>query len=138
MRDTTAHDYLEVGVEVKLDTFIEDMAAAYGWADLVVCRAGALTVSELAAAGVGAILVPFPHAVDDHQTANAGFLEREGAAVLVQQADLTAPALTDLLRRMLADRSRLVGMARAARRLARADAAQRVASLCVEQGGLER
>jgi UDP-N-acetylglucosamine--N-acetylmuramyl-(pentapeptide) pyrophosphoryl-undecaprenol N-acetylglucosamine transferase len=138
MRDTTAEGYRGAGVEVKLDAFIDDMAAAYGWADLVVCRAGALTVSELAAAGVGAILVPFPHAVDDHQTANAGFLEREGAAIVVQQADLTVPVLADLLCRMLADRGRLLGMARAARRLARADAAQRVVSLCVEQGRLRR
>ncbi len=73
--------------------FIEDMAEAYGWADLVICRAGALTVSELAAAGVGAMLVPFPAAVDDHQTHNARFLVREGAAVLIADRELTAERL---------------------------------------------
>jgi UDP-N-acetylglucosamine--N-acetylmuramyl-(pentapeptide) pyrophosphoryl-undecaprenol N-acetylglucosamine transferase len=136
MADTTADSYRDAGVTARLEPFINDMAAAYGWADLVVCRAGALTVSELAAAGVGAILVPFPHAVDDHQTANAGFLARAGAAIIVQQVNLTASVLADLLRELLADRDRLLVMARAGRRLARADAAQRVASLCVEQEAL--
>ncbi|MBL8259774.1 MAG: undecaprenyldiphospho-muramoylpentapeptide beta-N-acetylglucosaminyltransferase, partial [Candidatus Competibacteraceae bacterium] len=82
--------YRESGVAARLTPFIEDMADAYGWADLVLCRAGALTVAELAAAGVGSILVPFPFAVDDHQTANARFLERGGAALIRQQAELTA------------------------------------------------
>ena len=125
--------YQEAGVTVRLTPFIEDMAAAYDWADLVLCRAGALTVAELAAAGVGAILVPFPFAVDDHQTANARFLERSGAARVVQQADLNAERLAVLLRETLSDRQHLQTMAEAARRLAKTEAAEQVAQTCLEQ-----
>ncbi len=82
--------------------FIEDMAQAYAWADLVICRAGALTISELAAAGVGAILVPFPAAVDDHQTHNAQYLVQEGAAVLIHDRDVTAERLADELQELCA------------------------------------
>jgi UDP-N-acetylglucosamine--N-acetylmuramyl-(pentapeptide) pyrophosphoryl-undecaprenol N-acetylglucosamine transferase len=109
------------------------MAEAYGWADVVLCRAGALTIAELAAAGVGAVLVPFPFAVDDHQTANARFLEQGGAALLIQQADLSAERLADLLRELGSDRARLVQMAEAARRLAKIEAADQVATVCLEQ-----
>jgi UDP-N-acetylglucosamine--N-acetylmuramyl-(pentapeptide) pyrophosphoryl-undecaprenol N-acetylglucosamine transferase len=77
-------------VDGEVTPFIEDMAEAYAWADLVICRSGALTIAELAAVGVAAILIPFPHAVDDHQTANARYLADNGAALLVQQSDLTA------------------------------------------------
>lgn len=133
MQESAAHAYREANVDVRLEPFIEDMASAYGWADLVLCRAGALTVAELAAAGVGAILVPFPHAVDDHQTANARFLERGGAALIIQQRDLTAQSLAELLRELLPDHRRLLAMAEAARSLARIDAAERVALLCLEQ-----
>ncbi|HMQ11826.1 MAG TPA: glycosyltransferase, partial [Candidatus Competibacter phosphatis] len=118
---------------VRLTPFIEDMAAAYGWADLVLCRAGALTVAELAAAGIGAILVPFPFAVDDHQTANARFLEQGGAAQMVQQAELSAECLAALLRELLDDRQRLLAMAEAARRLAKTEAAEQVARACLER-----
>jgi UDP-N-acetylglucosamine--N-acetylmuramyl-(pentapeptide) pyrophosphoryl-undecaprenol N-acetylglucosamine transferase len=128
-----AEAYQAVGVKARLETFIEDIASAYGWADLVLCRAGALTIAELAAAGVGAVLVPFPYAVDDHQTANARFLERGSAALVVQQAGLTAERLAGLLRELLQDRLRLLAMAEAARRLARIDAAERVAMICLEQ-----
>jgi len=124
--------YRDAGVTVQLHPFIEDMAAAYGWADLVLCRAGALTVAELAAAGVGSILVPFPYAVDDHQTANARFLERAGAAAIAPQAELTPARLAGLLQPLLSDRSRLLAMAQAARGLARADAAAQVARICLE------
>ncbi len=133
LQEPATRAYQEAGVEVRLQPFIEDMAAAYGWADLVLCRAGALTVAELAAAGVGAVLVPFPHAVDDHQTANARFLERGGAAVVAPQAELTAARLAELLRQLLRERGRLLTMAQAARRLARIDAAERVAAVCLEQ-----
>ena len=109
------------------------MAQAYGWADLVLCRAGALTIAELAAAGVGAILVPFPFAVDDHQTANAQFLQREGAALIRQQAELTPERLAALLKELFADPQRLLRMAEAARRLAKIDAAEQVAQACLEQ-----
>jgi UDP-N-acetylglucosamine--N-acetylmuramyl-(pentapeptide) pyrophosphoryl-undecaprenol N-acetylglucosamine transferase len=133
MQASAAAAYEQAGVEARLEPFIEDMAAAYGWADLVLCRAGALTVAELAAAGVGAVLVPYPYAVDDHQTANGRFLEQGGAALLVQQANLTAASLAELLRTLLGDRDRLLEMAEAGRLLARVDAAERVAGLCLEQ-----
>ena len=132
MLESAASAYQEAGVKVQLEPFITDMAAAYGWADLVLCRAGALTVAELAAAGVGAVLVPYPYAVDDHQTANARFLERGGAALVVQQSALTAEALAELLRDLLRDRARLLAMAKAARRRARADAAEQVAAQCLQ------
>ena len=125
--------YRTAGVAVRLTPFIDDMAAAYGWADLVLCRAGALTVAELAAAGIGSILVPFPFAVDDHQTANARFLEQGGAALIRQQAELTPEMLAGLLREALGDRGRLLGMAEAARRLARLEAAEQVATVCLQQ-----
>lgn len=111
------------------------MADAYGWADVVLCRAGALTIAELAAVGVASILVPFPAAVDDHQTHNAAYLVKANAAILIQQKDLTAEYLSQLLIDFIRAphaRSRFLEMAVAARQLAKPDAAQRVASLCIE------
>lgn len=125
--------YREAGITARLTPFIEDMAEAYGWADRVVCRAGALTIAELAAAGVGSLLVPFPFAVDDHQTANAHFLEQGGAALLVQQAELTAERLAAILSDRLSDRSQLLRMAEAARGLAKIEAAEHVARVCLDQ-----
>ncbi|MCK8516291.1 undecaprenyldiphospho-muramoylpentapeptide beta-N-acetylglucosaminyltransferase [Methylonatrum kenyense] len=122
--------YAEAGVSVQLETFIEDMAAAYAWADLVICRAGALTVSELAAAGVASWLVPLPHAVDDHQTANARVLADAGAAVLIPQSDLSAGSLAAALRN--ANRDQLRGMAERARAQAAPRATERVADICLE------
>lgn len=133
LREAAETAYREVGISARLTPFIDDMAEAYGWADLVVCRAGALTIAELAAAGLGALLVPFPFAVDDHQTANARFLEQSGAALLIQQADLTAERLATMLRDDLSDRTCLLRMALAARSLAKNDAAERVALACLEQ-----
>lgn len=132
MLDEAQTAYQEAGMEVRLEPFINDMAEAYGWADLVLCRSGALTVAELAAAGVGSVLVPYPHAVDDHQTVNARFLEQAGAARIAPQENLTAEHLADHLQTLLADRHRLLTMAEAARRLARPDAAEQVAALCLE------
>jgi len=129
--DETLEHYRAAAVTARVEPFIDDMAAAYGWADLVVCRAGALTVAELAAAGVGAVLVPYPHAVDDHQTRNAAYLSDVGAAVVIQQAELTRERLRELWS-SLADRSRLLTMARAARSLAQPQAAATVAALCWE------
>jgi UDP-N-acetylglucosamine--N-acetylmuramyl-(pentapeptide) pyrophosphoryl-undecaprenol N-acetylglucosamine transferase len=111
------------------------MAEAYGWADLVVCRAGALTVSELAAAGVASVLVPYPFAVDDHQVGNARYLADVGAARLVIQRDLTVAGLTALLTELLGDRERLSTMADAARERAQPDAAGRIAAACLEAAG---
>ncbi len=107
--------YRRAGVDATLEAFIDDMASAYAWADLVVCRAGASTIAELAAAGCGAVLVPFPAAVDDHQTRNGAYLVSRGAAVLVAEAQLTGESLARTLRALLADRAALLAMAQAAR-----------------------
>jgi UDP-N-acetylglucosamine--N-acetylmuramyl-(pentapeptide) pyrophosphoryl-undecaprenol N-acetylglucosamine transferase len=123
------------GVRADVRPFIEDMAEAYGWADLVICRSGALTVSELAAAGVGAVLVPFPAAVDDHQTHNARILVREGAAVLIGDRELTAERLATELKRLCAGREKLLAMAERARRLARPHATEELAASCLELAG---
>lgn len=122
--------YAQAGVQARVEPFIADMAAAYTWADLVLCRAGALTVAELAAAGVGSLLVPFPHAVDDHQTHNAAVLAQAGAAEIIQQTELTAGRLAERLHALGRDRAQLVDMARRARAQARPDAAARVLALC--------
>jgi len=124
--------YREHEVEARVDAFIDDMASAYTWADLVVCRAGALTVAELCAAGLGALLVPFPYAVDDHQTRNAQAMADVGAARIVQERDMQADTLATHLRALLADRARLVAMAEGARTLARPDAARTIAARCLE------
>ena len=121
--------YAAADVSAQVEPFIDDMAAAYAWADLVLCRADALTIAELAAAGVGAILVPYPHAVDDHQTRNAHYLVDGGAASLLPQAEMDAERLAELLH---LDRERILDMARAARRLALAGATAAVADVCQE------
>jgi UDP-N-acetylglucosamine--N-acetylmuramyl-(pentapeptide) pyrophosphoryl-undecaprenol N-acetylglucosamine transferase len=127
--DTLQRNYAQAGVQANALAFIEDMAAQYSDADVVICRAGALTVSELAAAGVASILVPFPHAVDDHQTHNARFLADAGAAVLVQQRDLSARGLADLL--LAFTRDKLLDMANRARALAKPEATAAVADVCM-------
>ncbi|MEM9057880.1 MAG: undecaprenyldiphospho-muramoylpentapeptide beta-N-acetylglucosaminyltransferase [Pseudomonadota bacterium] len=119
--------YAEAGVEARIDAFIDDMPAAYAWADLVVCRAGALTVAELGAVGVAALLVPFPYAVDDHQTANGQHLVAAGAAVLAPEATLDAESLAAALRKLLGDRERLLAMAQKARGTAQPDATEALA-----------
>ena len=124
--------YAQAGVAAEVVPFIDDMAASYGWADLAVCRAGALTVAELTAAGLGAVLVPFPHAVDDHQTRNAEALLAVGAAELMQERDLQPAALAQRLQTLLGDRDRQLAMAAAARTLAKPDAAQVIAHACME------
>ena len=122
-------NYAAVGVQAHCVSFIEDMAGAYEWADLVICRAGALTVAELAAAGVASILVPFPHAVDDHQTGNARFLVNVGGAFLLPQGELTPDAIA-LIRNY--SRGQLLEMAEKARSLAKPDATEEVANICAE------
>ena len=121
--------YAAVGVQAHCVPFIEDMAGAYEWADLVICRAGALTIAELAAAGVPSILVPYPHAVDDHQTGNAKFLVHAGGAFLLPQTTLT-PEAVSLIRNY--SRQQLLEMADKARSLARPDATTDVANICAE------
>lgn len=124
--------YAKAGVEAQVVAFIDDMAGSYDWADLAVCRAGALTLAELTAAGLGAVLVPFPHAVDDHQTRNAEALVAIGAAELVQESELDIQILAQRLESLLGDRRRLLAMAEAARTLAKPDAAQVIARACME------
>jgi UDP-N-acetylglucosamine--N-acetylmuramyl-(pentapeptide) pyrophosphoryl-undecaprenol N-acetylglucosamine transferase len=131
-RDTTEAAYRAAGIQAEVRPFIDDMAAAYANADLVVSRAGASTIAELAAAGVGSILVPFPAAVDDHQTKNAEWLGRVSAAQVVSETGLTAPELANRIATLFGNgRSRLLAMAEAARALAVTDAARRVADLCL-------
>ncbi len=129
---STRDCYVRHGVQARVEDFVTDMAEAYGWADLVLCRAGAMTIAELAATGVGAILVPFPHAVDDHQTRNARFLSEQEAAILVPEDELDAARLGALLGELAGARERLLDMARTARSLARPHAAQEVAAMCLE------
>ncbi len=130
-RQALEDHYREAGVDANLVEFIDDMASAYAKADLVICRAGAMTVSELAAAGVASVLVPFPFAVDDHQTTNAKFLADAGAAELLPQSEMTADRLAGLLVSMTRDR--LAEMAGHARALARPEAAERVVEVCAEE-----
>lgn len=118
------------GAAVRCEPFIDDMASAYLWADLVLCRAGALTVAELAVCGRPSILVPLPQAIDDHQRHNARFLSERGAALLVPQAQLDAPALAATIAGLARDPARLRQMAAAAHACARADAAAAVADRC--------
>lgn len=124
-------NYADANVRADVRPFIEDMAEAYAWADLVICRAGALTISELAAAGVGAILVPFPAAVDDHQTHNAQYLVQESAAVLIHDRDVTPERLASELQRLCQGRGKLLAMAERARLLAKPKAAEDLFQSCV-------
>ncbi len=127
--------YAEHGVNVELLPFIEDMAEVYAWADLVVCRAGALTVAELCAAGVPAIFVPYPAAVDDHQTANARPMVDAGAAAMIAESELTAESLAELLREWLQSRALLSKSAKTARSLACPNSLSRITEICLQQAG---
>jgi len=133
--DEALEAYAAAGVDAEVQPFINDMAEAYAWADLVICRSGALTVAELAAAGVASILVPFAHAVDDHQTRNAEYLSFANAAIILPQASLAPQTLANTLKPLLSDRGTLLSMARAARQLALPDAAEKVVEACSEWVG---
>lgn len=128
----TAERYREAAVEAEVAPFIKDMAGAYAWADLVICRAGALTVSELAAAGLPSFLVPLPHAIDDHQTRNAEYLAKEGAAFLLPQHATDADQLAAQLTEVLMHPEKLKAMGRTARSLAKPDATRTVVDICLE------
>jgi UDP-N-acetylglucosamine--N-acetylmuramyl-(pentapeptide) pyrophosphoryl-undecaprenol N-acetylglucosamine transferase len=131
--DEARQSYRDAGVDGRVDAFIQDMAAAYAWADLVVCRSGASTLAELCAVGVGSVLVPFAAAVDDHQTRNAEYLVERGAAELLKQDDALATNLEGVLRALAATPARRMQMAQAARALAKADAAERIADIILEE-----
>jgi UDP-N-acetylglucosamine--N-acetylmuramyl-(pentapeptide) pyrophosphoryl-undecaprenol N-acetylglucosamine transferase len=128
--DALQANYAAAGVTAEVRAFIDDMAAQYTWCDVVICRAGALTVSELAAAGAASVLVPYPHAVDDHQTYNAQFLSQAGAALLLPQTEISAEKLAQLISNLT--RAKLLEMAKAARALAKPEATESVARICME------
>lgn len=128
--ETVQKLYEQSAIKADIRAFLDDMANQYANADVVICRAGALTIAELAAAGVASVLVPFPHAVDDHQTYNARFLSEHGAAVLLPQTELSAEKLAQLLRGLT--RERLQAMAQAAHSLAKPDATAQVVKICAE------
>ena len=131
--ETVQKLYAEAGVKADIRAFLDDMANQYANADVLICRAGALTIAELAAAGVASVLIPLPIAVDDHQTHNARFLSEHGAAVLLPQQELNAEKLAQLLRGF--SREKLLAMAQAARSLAKPDATQQVAQVCIALAG---
>jgi UDP-N-acetylglucosamine--N-acetylmuramyl-(pentapeptide) pyrophosphoryl-undecaprenol N-acetylglucosamine transferase len=124
--------YKECNVDVEVMPFINDMAEVYAWADIVICRAGALTIAELAATGIASILIPFPYAVDDHQTENAKYLANEGAAILIQEAQLSIEKLKELLLKFYQAPEQIIQMAHKARLLAKPTSTDDVANLCLE------
>ena len=132
--EATQAAYASAGVAAEVLPFIDDMAAAYAWADFAICRAGAMTICVLQAVGLGAVLVPFPAAVDDHQTRNAESMVQLGAALLVQERDLDAPRLAGMIAELAPDRPRLLRMAEAARGAVQHDAAATLAGLCMAAG----
>jgi UDP-N-acetylglucosamine--N-acetylmuramyl-(pentapeptide) pyrophosphoryl-undecaprenol N-acetylglucosamine transferase len=132
--DAALKAYRQARVEADVTPFIDDMAAAYAWADVAVCRAGAMTIAELQAAGLGALLVPLPVATDDHQTKNAETMVHIGAGRVLQERDLTAESLCACIADLTADRGRMLRMASAARSARVTDAAVQVANLCLAAG----
>ncbi len=134
MREDAVRAYAAAGVEASVEPFIADMAAAYAWADVVVCRAGALTLAEVCAAGVASVLIPLPTAVDDHQTKNGRYLVERGAAVLLKQDGTLAERLSTTLRELDGEATKRLEMANAARSLAMPDAADRVADAVLQVG----
>lgn len=131
--EKTQAQYQQLNIDAKVVPFIDTMPEAYAWADLVICRAGALTIAELAAAGIGSILVPYPSAVDDHQTKNASYLVSANAALLLPQPAVSPTQLHTLLAELAQDRSRLLVMANAARQLAMANATQTITEYCLQR-----
>lgn len=130
--DAARAAYAEAGVEARVEPYIDDMADALGWADAVIARAGAMTVAEIATVGVGALFVPFPHAVDDHQTRNAEWLVAAGAARVLPESEADPARLAQELGQLLSDRAALADRAQRARALAQPDAAETVARTLLE------
>ncbi len=128
----TREKYSSLGLTADVRPFIDNVAESYRWADVVICRAGALTIAELAATGVGSILIPFPYAVDDHQTANAKYLTESDAGILLQESQLSTSKLKQLIERFCHSRQYCIDMAKNARALAKPDATANVARLCME------
>lgn len=128
--DTLKNNYEKASVLVDAKAFIDDMAGMYAWADFVICRAGALTVAEVSAVGLGSLMVPFPFAVDDHQTTNAAYLAEGGAAIVIQQKELSADKMAQILNDL--NREKCLDMAIKARALGRPEATESVATICIE------
>ena len=124
--------YARVDISCRVERFIDDMAGAYAWSDVVICRAGAMTIAEICCAGVAAIFVPYPHAVDDHQAINAEFMVRNHAALMVREGEWHKGHWLKELKRLLDNRDALIAMADAARRLAKPEASRFVANACME------
>jgi len=137
LHDEAVAAYAQAGVQAQVSPFIADMAEAFAWADLVVCRAGASTLAEVCAVGVASVLVPFAAAVDDHQTRNARYLVEHDAALLLKQDAQLATALGQVLQQLHDDPSRRLAMAQAARGLARVDAAARIADIILEESTMQ-
>ena len=133
MCDQIEARYKELGINAEVSAFITDMVAAYQWADLVICRAGAMTVSEVSAVGIPAIFVPLPGAIDDHQTANAKYLTDAGAGLIVLQKDLNKTTLVKAINRVMEN---LEPMSKAAKQSARLDATEAVAGFCIAEANL--
>ncbi|MDO9206396.1 undecaprenyldiphospho-muramoylpentapeptide beta-N-acetylglucosaminyltransferase [Methylotenera sp.] len=124
------NNYEKAGVAVDARAFIDDMASIYAWADFVICRSGALTVAEVSAVGLGSLMVPFPFAVDDHQTTNAAYLSEQGAALVLQQKELSVEKLVKILSEL--NREKCLDMAIKARALGKPEATENVAKICIE------
>jgi len=124
------NNYKQAGVAADARAYIENMAEMYAWADFVICRSGALTVAEISAAGLGSMMVPFPFAVDDHQTGNAQYLANAGATILVQQKELSVDKLAKILKEL--SREQCLDMANKARALGKPDATADVAKVCIQ------
>ncbi len=133
--DQTRMNYAQLRIKAEVLEYIDNMEAMYAWADLVICRSGAMTVSELAAAGVASILVPYPFAVDDHQTFNAKYLSDAGAAILIKQDELNVESLVDVLKNMSRDKT--LEMANIARKLGMPESTKLVAEACLMAGGYD-
>lgn len=132
MLEKTRDSYRSLGLDATVKAFVDDMADVYAWADLVICRAGAMTVSELAAVGLPAILIPFPYAIDDHQTANARYFSEAGAALLLDQKDLGPERLAKIVKDLIQNRENLIRMGRLAKSLAKPQATQAVVQHCIQ------
>ncbi len=130
MQNEVAGTYKKLNLNAEASAFIEDMAAAYLWADLIICRAGAMTVSEVAAMGIPAIFIPLPSAIDDHQTANAKYLTEAGAAILLKQSDLTAKNLEQQIEKLCENLSQRREIAQS---LAYLNATETVANFCISE-----
>ncbi|MDD2863557.1 MAG: UDP-N-acetylglucosamine--N-acetylmuramyl-(pentapeptide) pyrophosphoryl-undecaprenol N-acetylglucosamine transferase, partial [Methylococcales bacterium] len=130
MQNEVAETYKKLNLNAQVNAFIDDMAAAYSWADLIICRAGAMTVSEVAAIGIPAIFIPLPNAIDDHQTANAKYLTEAGAAILLKQRDLTAENLAQQIEKLCENLPERRAISQS---LAYLNATETVANFCISE-----